>query len=323
MKKISVAILLSLLSTFSIAEKLTVKDWIKSSESWHFYNERSPEEKKEIEEMAKEYSIYTSKSEHAAMSSAWIKENLPDFRRNAADDPSPENVLAMLYMEKMLRDRGKALGVAAKRYAQLDPYLDASHKSSSSTKKGLYDRKKFYERKFEVANQLLKSKKIGLWIFYNSKKCDLCNPAFRVFEEFIEANETPAIMIATDNKAPNTDYLKDLPIKYDDEMVKKYGITEYPTVFAYNLESKEFVQIARGLVTKQDFVDRIISAASFSGWIDQNTQNYASIIYDPYSFTELNFENLDVGKSKLTSKDIVNQVKQGMEAAMKRESAND
>jgi len=226
-------------------------------------------------------------------------------------------------MEKMLRDRGKALGVAAKRYSQLDPYLDASHKSSSSTKRGLYDRKKFYERKLEVANQLLKSKKIGLWIFYNSKKCDLCSPAFRIFEDFISENETPAIIIATDNKAPDSKYLKDLPVKYDNEMVKKYGITEYPTVFAYNLESKEFVQIARGLVTKQGFVDRVISAASFSGWIDQNTQNYASIIYDPYSFTELNFGQLDSNKSKLTSKDIVSQVKLGMESAMLKESAND
>lgn len=320
---IIVTVLASFISVGVSAEKLTVKDWLKNSESWHFYNERTEEEKKAIEDAAKAYAIYMGKSEHAPMSSAWIKENLPDFRRTAADDPTPTNVLAMMYMEKMLRDRGKALGVAAKRYSQLDPYLDASHKSSSTSKRSLYDRKKFHERKFEVANQLLKSKKIGLWIFYNSKKCDLCDPAFRLFEGFIKENDTPAILIATDGKAPTSKYLKDLPIKYDDKLVKKYNITEFPTIFAYNLESKEFVQIARGMVTKSDFVDRLISAASFSGWIDQNTQNYASIIYDPYSFTELQFDELDSVESKLTPADIVKQVKSGMESIMNEESKDD
>lgn len=319
----SLILLMSFFSAGVYAEKLTVKDWLKKSESWHFYNERTEEEKKAIEDVAKEYAVYMGKSEHEPMSSAWIKENLPDFRRTAADNPTATNVLAMMYMEKMLRDRGKALGVAAKRYAQLDPYLDASHKSSSTSKRSLYDRKKFYERKFEVANQLLGSKKIGLWIFYNSQKCDLCEPAYRLFDKFIKENGTPAILVATDGKAPVSKYLKDLPVKYDDKMVKKYNITEFPTIFAYNLESKEFVQIARGMVTKETFVDRLISAASFSGWIDQDTQNYASIIYDPYSFTELKFNELGDNNKKLTPSDIVKHVKSGMESIMNKESQND
>ena len=251
MQRLRIVIQLALLFTLpgiSLAEKATVKDWIRSNpNSWHFYENKPPQEQEEIEKLAREYAEFVSAPSAPVMSSEWIKDNLPKFRRDAADNPTKENVLAYLYMEKVLRDRGKALGIAAKKYAQMDPYLDASHKSSSSRSRARNDRKKFILRKREVAHQLLASQKIGLWIFYNSKSCDLCEKSFKIYKDMLDSSKAPALIVATDGVAPGYEVVKDIPVKFDTNMAKKHNITEFPTVFAYNLETKEFVQVVRGL----------------------------------------------------------------------------
>ncbi len=314
-----VCIVLVMFSMLSFAEKTTVKNWLKDSNSWHFYNEKSPEDKQAIEAIAKEYAIYMGTSEHAPMSSAWIKENLPKFRQLAGDNPTSDNVLAMLYMEKVIRDRGKVLAQAAVRFASADPYLDASHKSVSTQMGSLEHRAEYIRRRESVVDKLLSSREVGLWIFYNSENCLLCEQSFRIYDELIRKHNTPAIIVATDNKAPTSQYLKGIPVKFDKKKAEEFNIKTFPAVFAYNLKNKEFLQITRGLVSKNMFYKSILNAASFAGWLDKETENYINVLYDPYSFSELKIG--DTPTENFNSSDIVNMVKSHMDLVLKKEES--
>jgi len=58
------------------------------------------------------------------LSAEWIRENLEKYQRLAIDNPTPENVAAYLYIQRVMLDKSQRFAEQVKHVVQLDPYLD-------------------------------------------------------------------------------------------------------------------------------------------------------------------------------------------------------
>jgi conjugal transfer pilus assembly protein TraF len=59
-----------------------------------------------------------------ALSVEWIKENLEKYKVFAIDNPTPENVAAFMYLQRVMLDKSQRFAEQVKHVVQLDPYLD-------------------------------------------------------------------------------------------------------------------------------------------------------------------------------------------------------
>lgn len=121
------------------SQKSANSDGYEPAKGWHFYD--LPEEvKKEIDQKI-EAEVSKRVSEAIPVpepgTSEWIKVNLPKVRQKAADDPTAENIRALLLMEKMLKDKARRLSRRVSMIAQTDPILDTSYKATSNMAIGM------------------------------------------------------------------------------------------------------------------------------------------------------------------------------------------
>ena len=61
----------------------------------------------------------------APLTAAWFRLELERFRDQAIDAPTPENVRAYLYLQKVMLDKADAFARTSQQVASADPYLDA------------------------------------------------------------------------------------------------------------------------------------------------------------------------------------------------------
>ena len=67
------------------------------------------------------------------LSAAWFRANLDDYRDRALDDPSPDNVEAYLYLQRIALERAGSFAEASAAAAVKDPWLDANSERPIAT----------------------------------------------------------------------------------------------------------------------------------------------------------------------------------------------
>ena len=178
----SILILWFMFLTDSVAETLDEGFYSRSSEGWFFYNEEN-EDEEEIEpetpvqpeppqpvqpaEAPKEKDSTKPKSKLVVGSAAWLKANLPIYLNNAIDNPTPENINAYLFLQKMSVDKANRFSNAYSLAVSGNPLFDDSLEQSET-----YAVNRMKEQESKVAAQDifadLSSRTTILFVFDNS-----------------------------------------------------------------------------------------------------------------------------------------------------------
>lgn len=251
-------------------------------QGWHFYNEIPPEEepkpekkkpeqppapkqvtKKEEPKKAPEPAQYSGPP---PLSAAWLKVNLPKYLNAAIDNPTPANVSAYLYLQKVAMNKTQAFSDMAKMVSTTNPSLDELTRrpfmTSGTTIAGAVSER--------ASDLLLKkmSKTMGIWYFYTAN-----SPYDPLGEQIAAAYQRnygfSVLAISIDGTPPKEQALS-TNWTTDQGQSQKLQVAQIPAFYLVNAETKDYVSVGQGPVSNQEMKERLLLAAYYKGWITKD-----------------------------------------------------
>lgn len=135
--------------------------------------EKRVEKKEELKPEAFIQQSIQQDSKPQALSTAWLRANLPILRDKAIDDPTRENVANLMYAQRIVLDKGQNFSQAVKETVATDPFLDENNRVPVSQYAQVSQLGDIRKSKDEVLNYL--STISGIWVFVDTpEKCSAC-----------------------------------------------------------------------------------------------------------------------------------------------------
>ncbi|WP_156912591.1 conjugal transfer protein TraF [Methylocaldum szegediense] len=212
----------------------------------------------------------TPSEEPVPLSAEWFRKNLDRYRDRAIDHPTPENVAAYYYLQRVMMDKAQRFTEVARHVVMSDPYLDETVRRPIAT----YAVNEANRQSSQVASELLSelAQKAGILFFFRSD-CPYCHiqaPILAVLERNFGFTIYP---VSLDGAPMPNGYYQDF--KPDRGQAARLGIVSTPAIFLMK-PPREIVLIAQSALSLEELTGRILLAAKEAGWIDdvryQNTR---------------------------------------------------
>ena len=197
-------------------------------------------------------------------STAWIRKNLPALRELAIDSPTPENVRAYLYVQRLAMDRASEFESVAAFVTSADPYLDQVSRFPTSEGGAAIGGRQAEKGKEEVLFELGQS--AGIWFFFRSD-CEYCHAMVNVLLNLKRMYNFKVMPISLDGAGLDP---RLGAFAVDRGQAAQLGVEVTPSMFLVrppNLD--DVVPIAQGFVSMKDMEERIVRMAYFHGWISE------------------------------------------------------
>jgi conjugal transfer pilus assembly protein TraF len=272
-----------LLLSSSVVANQSADFYQKKPEGWYWYDdpkvvEKKPEKPKPKEEPKPKVIIMSEpkkevqaqqsinkieKTEEApkALSTAWLRENYPKMQERALDNPtnpdgSPsKDVLAFMYVQKLVLDKAQNFSTAAHQAVQLDPLLDENNRVPLSTSSLMTFNSLLEKDREEALNYL--TKKAGLWFFFDST-CRYCVHQLSMLDRLKSKYDFSIMNISVNNQPIKGMKQKWFPNK---GQAKLLGLTMTPTVVLV-VPPNNFYIVSQGLSSVEGLEKKILLAAT-------------------------------------------------------------
>jgi conjugal transfer pilus assembly protein TraF len=208
--------------------------------------------------------------EPAPLSAEWFRKNLERYRDQAIDDPTPENVAAYYYLQRVMMDKAQRFTDVARHVVMSDPYLDETVRRPIAT----YAANEANRQSGQAAGELLNeiATQAGILFFFRSD-CPYCHiqaPILAILERNFGFTVYP---VSLDGKPMPHGYYP--TFKQDRGQAARLGVVSTPAMFLMK-PPREIVLIAQSALSLEELTGRILLAAKEAGWIDdvryQNTR---------------------------------------------------
>ncbi len=212
------------------------------------------------------------------LSAEWFRKNMAQYRDKAIDDPSPENVSAYLYLQRVMLDKAEKYAQASQLVTMKDPVLDENARRPIATF-GAFAKDELATMGTQKAARKL-AEKAGLWFFYQSN-CSFCLKEAGVLKGLMNAYGFKVLPIALDGlPLPNGEFPN---FTLDQGQAKKLGVETTPALFLVK-PGGSAIQLGQGLLSSDDIVNRAITLAHEQSWLTrdeyQETQKVKTIEVD-------------------------------------------
>lgn len=195
----------------------------------------------------------------------WLKEKLPEYHNRAIDDPTPENVSAYLYLQRVALDKAETFEQVAKRTVSLDPLLDENVRRPIAS---------FASRQVDAqaslaARQTLGelAKDTGLFFFFRSD-CPYCEMQAPIIDSLSQRHGFRILPVSLDNRPLPSGLFPDF--RNDQGQAEQLGVIATPAMFLVRAPN-HFAGLGQGALDQAELERRILSAAAEAGWIDRRT----------------------------------------------------
>jgi conjugal transfer pilus assembly protein TraF len=196
------------------------------------------------------------------LSSAWLKQNLEHYLNQAIDDPSPENVAAFYYLQRVMMDKAERFTNAARYVVMSDPQLDETVRRPVAT----YAANEANHQASVVAERALKAiaAQAGILFFFRSD-CPYCHVQAPILAMLENAYGFKIYPVSLDGlPMPNGFFSQ---FKRDNGQAAMLGVEQTPALFLMK-PPKQIVPLAQGALSLEEVTGRILLAAKEAGWID-------------------------------------------------------
>lgn len=191
----------------------------------------------------------------APFTSAWIRLELPKFRDRAMDDPTPENVRAYYYLQRMAMDKATKFSEMSTNVIMRDPFLDEDSRRPQATYAANAMAREALDKRTEVVKEI--GSKSGLFFFFKSN-CILCTEQAGVLVALRNATGVPIIPISLDGKPLDNQLFPEF--KVDTGQAQQLGIYQTPAL-ALAIPPTRTEVVGFGAVTLDTLLNRIVVVA--------------------------------------------------------------
>ncbi len=197
------------------------------------------------------------------LSAAWFRENFPKYKDAAIDNPTPANIAAYLYLQRVMMDKANRFSDSVQQVVVTDPYLDeVTRRPIATFAANEVNRETGRLREDQLR---LVARRAGIFFFFRSD-CRYCDLQAPVLARLADAYGFEIYPISLDGRPmPNGLFRQ---FRVDQGQARKLGVVSTPAMFLAQPPDK-FIQIAQGAVSMEELVSRILMVAVQAGWLDE------------------------------------------------------
>ncbi|MEZ5934830.1 MAG: conjugal transfer protein TraF [Alphaproteobacteria bacterium] len=224
------------------------------------------------------------------LSAAWFRANLDDYRDRALDDPSPENVEAYLYLQRIALERAGGFAEASTAAAARDPWLDANSERPIAT----YAAQAIDALAEGARNAVLRelARETGILFFYRAD-CPLCDSQAGVLKLAGDVHGFEIVAVSLDGSPPAGGLEAH---RLDDGQADHLGVAALPATFLIRPPDL-IAPLAQAPLDLQTLGRRIIGQAHALGLVPEETYLATRAVRRPFNlptdFDDLPPEILD------------------------------
>lgn len=197
------------------------------------------------------------------LSVAWIRENLDHYRDTAIDNPTPENVRAYLYLQKVMMDKASDFTAASQVVTMGDPLLDATaERPLSSFGVHAQDRAAYLARQ-SVLKELAGF--TGLMFFFRSD-CPHCHAMAPVVENLARRLGFAVVAVSVDGRPLGNGLFDDF--RRDDGQAAILGVQTVPALFVARPPDR-ILPVGQGSMALETLEKRLLMIARQQGWVTE------------------------------------------------------
>lgn len=212
----------------------------------------------------------------APLSAAWFRANLDDYRDRAIDDPSPENVEAYLYLQKIALERAGAFAEASAAATVRDPWLDANSERPIAT----YAAQAVDAHAEAAHSALLRelAKGAGILFFYRAN-CPLCASQAGVLKLAKDVHGFEIIAVSLDGSPPPGGLDSH---RLNQGQAARLGVAALPAIFLIRPPDL-IAPLAQAPLDLQTLGRRIIGQAHAAGLVSDDAYLATRAIRRPFA----------------------------------------
>jgi len=204
------------------------------------------------------------------LSAAWIRQYLEKFQERAIDNPTPENVAAFLYIQRVMMDKSQRFAEMVQNVVRQDPYLDQNtRRPIAAFGNNLFGREAQAARK-ALLEQI--AQQAGIFFFFQGgcKQCEIQAPVLKGLQErygFVVFPVSVDGMPLANGMYPN--YVA------DQGQARALGVVKTPAMFLGRPAGKEIVPLGQNTLAAPQLEENILAGARDAGWITPAEYNRA------------------------------------------------
>ena len=210
------------------------------------------------------------------LSTAWFRLELDRFRDRAIDQPTPENVRAYLYLQKVMLDRADSFARVSQQVAAADPYLDAVTERPLSPFAANATSAEATARRGEVLHGLAES--TGL-LFVVDSACSVCVRQADVLVSAQRQYGFALLTVSLDGAAPAG---LALPVRPDQGQARRLGVVGTPALFLMR-PPDVILPLAQGALDLDTLTGRIVDQAHRAGWVGDAAYAATRAVRQPFA----------------------------------------
>lgn len=196
----------------------------------------------------------------AAMSAKWFRANIKKYRDKAWSNPTPENVSAFLYIQKMAMDRASKFANTWKKVVATDPMLDANSNAPTTTSGTLRMKATTKKARKDLLSSV--SDSVGLMFFFNDS--EYSREQARSLDAISQLYGIDVLSVSTDGSRLPKGILGEVVM--DNGQAKKMNVRQVPaTHIAFNDGTTKPIGV--GMFARPLMEDRILLVAQMQGVI--------------------------------------------------------
>lgn len=267
----SIFLLLTLLS----GSVFGVDEFYKDRARGWFWREEPPETPKPKKKLPPPVDRQAAPVEPPLFSVEWFRKNLDAIRNRAIDNPTPENVEALLSAERVMRDKATKYAMVTQQVLRDSPWLDENVRRPTSLQG---------ENLVETMasdsidrNAPLLASQTAIWFFYRSD-CPYCKEQIAALAYLAERYGFRVLPISLDGAPlPGSPFPR---WEVDTGQAANLKVTVTPTLYLVR-PPNSYAALAYGLTPAQEIVTRAIDIAAKEGWLEPGARDELFHAKDP------------------------------------------
>lgn len=193
------------------------------------------------------------------------------------DDPSPENVRAVLYLQRLAMDKSSKYADVTQAVTNGNPFLDEVSRRPTATFGTQLATSKSEAAKKAVFRDI--ATKSGIWYFFRSD-CQYCERQGPVLRSISDQYGIPVVAISLDGgPPPGGDFAQRYLV--DSGQAAQLQVRSTPAIYLVQPKTQQFAPIVQGLIAADELVDRFLIAAHAAKWITEDQFQSTRAFRDP------------------------------------------